>query len=386
MRIAYCTNVRLPSERAHGHQIAQVCNALVHNGHTVTIFCPYRVNPIKQTYHAYYAAQPDIKITYVGTYDYIGSTWFPGMLGLLWLNRSVKKHLQTALEPQNFDAIYTRSDVLLAPLLQTGLPVLVELHHIPKFNRKKLVQQYNKCARIVCLTSSIQRALTEWGVNPTKLVIEGDGVDLARFTNTTDVKVAQKHFKIQTSRPIVGYVGRLKTLGQDKGVRDLLQALVLLKKIQPYFGFIVGGPACDVQEYQNLATELGLTGEDVLFTGAIDAIDVPTALTACTVLAMPWPDKPHYRHNMSPLKMFEYMAAQKPILTSDLPTIRDVLDESTAFFCEPDSPDSIAEQLQLVAKEPELVLQKLEKIIEVLPHYSWQNRMERILTIPSQNF
>lgn len=42
MRIAYCTNIRLPSERAHGHQVAAVCDALVKLGHDVTIFAPFR--------------------------------------------------------------------------------------------------------------------------------------------------------------------------------------------------------------------------------------------------------------------------------------------------------------------------------------------------------
>jgi hypothetical protein len=37
MRIAYCTNVRLPSERAHGHQVARVCDALAKLGNDVTI-------------------------------------------------------------------------------------------------------------------------------------------------------------------------------------------------------------------------------------------------------------------------------------------------------------------------------------------------------------
>ena len=56
MRIAYCTNVRLPSERAHGHQVAQVCDALAHLGHDVTIFAPYRDNEVTEDYWMYYGA------------------------------------------------------------------------------------------------------------------------------------------------------------------------------------------------------------------------------------------------------------------------------------------------------------------------------------------
>ena len=40
------------------------------------------------------------------------------------------------------------------------------------------------------------------------------------------------------------------------------------------------------------------------------------------------------------MKMFEYMAAERAIITSDLPVIREVLNESNAVFCPPDEVDA----------------------------------------------
>jgi glycosyltransferase involved in cell wall biosynthesis len=36
------------------------------------------------------------------------------------------------------------------------------------------------------------------------------------------------------------------------------------------------------------------------------------------------------------MKMFEYMAAGRPIVSADLPVIREVLNEKAAVFCAPD--------------------------------------------------
>lgn len=378
MNIAYCTNVRLPSERAHGHQIAQVCDALVELGHTVDLYAPYRVNPIAKTFQEYYNASANVQLQYLGAYDFIRSPWTPGVLGLFAMNYRLRKHYHNS-ELHKYDCIYTRSEALLPALVTHGPPVILELHHIPKRNRKAFVRHCNQCAKVVCLTQSIKEALQSWGVEQGRLLVEGDAVDLKRFTNLPSQAEAKTHFGIQTDRPIVGYIGRLKTLGMDKGVSDLLKATKALQTDCPYFTVIVGGPDSDKREYEQQAKALGLTESDVLFTGSVPATEVPLALSACNVVAMPWPDKPHYRYNMSPLKMFEYMAAKKPILTSDLPTILEVLGEETAILCKPDDANSIAGQLTWIQRNPQDTQAKVEAATALLPHYSWSARMERVL-------
>ena len=46
-----------------------------------------------------------------------------------------------------------------------------------------------------------------------------------------------------------------------------------------------------------------------------------------------------WRGAMSPIKMFEYMAAGRAIVTADLSVIREVLNEKNAVFCKPDNVD-----------------------------------------------
>lgn len=210
-------------------------------------------------------------------------------------------------------------------------------------------------------------------------MVAGDGVDLRRFEHLPKQSEARAGLPIPNNRLVVGYVGRLKTLGMEKGVGVLLEALKVSQRRGEFFGLIVGGPEIDRQHYEQQARELGLTAEDVLFVGEVEAKRVPTLMAACDILTMLFPNFPHYRHHMSPLKMFEYMAAGKVILTSDLPTIRDVLSEKTAVFCKPGGVQSAADALIWILDHPAESAMKAGFAKELVVEHTWEERMRRIL-------
>jgi glycosyltransferase involved in cell wall biosynthesis len=165
----------------------------------------------------------------------------------------------------------------------------------------------------------------------------------------------------------------------EKGVDELLEALKDLSDQHTFFGLIVGGPESDRKEYEARAAHLGLKSTDVMFTGEIPAAEITSALAACDILAMPFPDLPHYRLHMSPLKMFEYMAAGKPIVTSDLPTIRDVLGHETAVLCKPSDVQSLVAALRWVAEHPEEAAERATRARSLVEAHTWEERMKRIL-------
>lgn len=379
MRIAYCTNVRLPSERAHGHQIAQVCDALVQLGHEVEIFAPFRRNAVQEDYWSYYGAQREVHLTHLGSFDPIASPLLPGVVGLWTMNAILCHELRRLLRSHPFDLLYTRTPALLPPLLATGRPTVLEIHQLPRRGRSYFVHLAGRCAIVACLTSPIRDELLRWGVLPQRLIVEGDAVDLRRFAITPTCKEARTRLKITTPRTVVGYVGRLKTLGWEKGVGVLLEALARPESDHRYFGLIVGGPEDDRREYEARAEALHLTEEDLRFTGEVAPREIPLVLAACDILVMPFPDLPHYRLHMSPLKMFEYMASGKPIITSDLPTIRDVLSEETAVFFPPGNLQGFLDAIRWVRAHPEHAQRRTERARALVEDHTWEKRMGRIL-------
>lgn len=383
MRIAYCTNVRLPSERAHGHQIAQVCDALINLGHEVTVFATIRKETVDEPFASYYGVSEKIGLRYIG-YKRLLPNWPPlRPLRLFLQNRGLARDYRAQLKASDFDLLYTRAPALLPSLIATGIPVILELHSLPRRNRRALIRDCSRCRLVDCLTSSMHQTLKEWGVPEGKLMTEGDGVDLRRFAKVPPRDEARKAIGLTTDRLVVGYVGRLKTLFMEKGVKHILEAVKQLQQEKKFLALIVGGPEKDADEYRKMAKDLGLGEEDVMFTGEVSGKQVPAMLAACDVLAMPFPDFPHYRHHMSPLKMFEYMAADRPMISSDLPTVRDVLTEEVAYFCVPGDSASLASVLSHIAAHPDEACAKAVAAAEKVKNHTWEERMKRVLQAAS---
>ena len=81
----------------------------------------------------------------------------------------------------------------------------------------------------------------------------------------------------------------------------------------------------------------------------------------------------------SPMKMFEYMAEGRCIVSADLPVIHEVLDERCAVFCEPENLSSWTEGLRRVINDPELRNRLSSEAKRRSADYTWQKRAESYL-------
>ncbi len=376
MRIAYCTNVRLPSERAHGHQVARVCDALIKLGHEVEIFAPYRKNPIQNDYWSFHRANKAVKLTYLGTFDPIDS-FVPKFFQLPLLNWQLKKALRNKLQMQEFAVAYTRSPALLPTLLETGAPVLLELHTLPNKGRTKFVHQCNACALIVCLTTPMRDELISLGVDQAKITVEPDAFDLSAFSGVLTSVSPTKYSRF--TDPAIGYAGQLSSMGLPKGIDELLGAIKILRGQGRKVQLLIAGPEPKDQALlQNLQKTEGVTYCGFLPHGA-----VPDFLSSCTVLAYPAPasDHPFFQRDTSPLKIFEYMASKKPIVAADLPPLRDIVSEEIAFLCRPGDPQSLADAIARALDHPEEAKLKADRAWQKVQNFTWEKRMARIMGI-----
>lgn len=382
MRIAYCTNVRLPNERAHGHQVAKVTQALYGLGHHVEIFCPFRHNPIDQNFAAYYGLSSPIPLHQLGTLDGIAAWWAPGVTGLKLTTFLFGRALRGVLKNRvkDFDILYTRTPELLPVLTSIGKPVILELHRIPRFGQRRFLRHVRKCRLVVALTSSMRTALVDMGVSDVPVVVEGDAVDLHDFDSLPPAADTRKGLNIPEGLPLIGYAGQLESMKLSKGIPELLDALIVLRKRGLDFrAVIVGGPE---NVRQRFIDELDpLLRECTTFTGFMTHAKIPTFLVACDVLVYPAPNSKHpfYTRDTSPLKLFEYMAAEQPLVTADLPPIRDVLDETMASFCAPGDAEALADAIREILAQREQAQKRARIARAHVESFTWDKRMERIL-------
>ncbi|MDD5751502.1 MAG: glycosyltransferase [Candidatus Peribacteraceae bacterium] len=379
MRILYVSQARFPTEKAHGHQIAQVCAALVRMGHDVTLVAPDVRNTVIDNPQSFYDIREKFPVRRLPVFDALHAWWVPGFLAFAVTMWSYAAALRRFLPEHPVDLLYTRSPRLVPALLASGTPVLLELHTLPR-RRPALIQHCNACRIVICLTRQMRDALVRWGVDGARVIVEGDGVHPARFHDLPPSALSRARWGLPTDRPVIGYVGSLVTRDNiDKGVGVLLQACGLLKERgQKVFCWIIGGPRDRIVLEKKRAQGFGLLAQDVRFEGPLSGSSVPAALTACDVCVYPAPasDHPFFQRDTSPLKVFEYLAAGRPTVCADIPPLKGVIDPALVHFFPAGDGAALADAIVEALRQPR---RSEEQRRSFITHVSWDERMQRIL-------
>lgn len=354
MRIAYILNQRFPTEKAYGIQVAKMCEAFVLAGAEVILFVPTRPSAFNPDPFQYYGVK-GFTIVRVASPDWYWPRYLDRFAFKIknWVSA---RRLMKTVRKYMPDIVYTR-DESIARYAQ-----VFEAH---KMTYKKIP--------VVAISASLKEALVEQGMDASKILIAHDGVSPEDFAVAPEPTIPR-------DLPVVGYVGQLRTMGMEKGIDTLLAAVARVPYVR---ALIVGGTAEDVQLYQKQAEKLGVQSR-VIFTGRVEPSRVPSYLSACDVLTMPFPNVEHYARFMSPLKLFEYLAAGKPIIASDLPTIREVIDEKSAVLVAPSDPSSLAGGMEKILSDPSFAKELAERSHALVAQYSWEVRAHRILSFISK--
>lgn len=185
-------------------------------------------------------------------------------------------------------------------------------------------------------------------------------------------------------RPIVGYVGRFRTMEKEKGIPELVEAMGYLPEINGTDPLLlcVGGPIEAVPAYMERARRAGVPESRLKFVDRVPNTEVPLWMRACDVVTIPWPWTEFSAYFTSPLKLFEYMAAGVPIVATDLPSIREILRHGeNAWLVPPNDPKALAAGILHLLKNRDLAARLTEQAREEVRKYTWEQRAKAILEL-----
>jgi glycosyltransferase involved in cell wall biosynthesis len=220
------------------------------------------------------------------------------------------------------------------------------------------------------------------GFSSDRVIVLPDGVDLDLFEGLPSKDDCRRRLGLPLGRPIIGYIGRFRTLEMEKGIPELVEAMGDLSSVngaEPLL-LCVGGPMDAVPTYLELARRIGIPQDRLRFVDRVPNIEVPYWIRAFDVALAPFPWVDHYAYFMSPLKLFEYMATGVPILATDLPSIREVLRHGeNAWLVPPSNPKALAEGIRHLLENPALAERLAQQARKDVRQYTWKRRAAVIL-------
>jgi len=383
MKIIYIVNARIPTEKAHGYQIVKMCESLASCGNEVDLWLPTRANPIKEDPLSHYGLKKNFTIRYIKSFDflefakYLGPVSFWLQSGLFYFKLIFKKIDKNVI-------IYTRDPEIVWLFSRKGLKVVYECHEWFARHTALRLSFIKKAYYLVTTNSFIKKEFVCRGFSEGGILVAPNGIDLDVFDLDIEKEEAMKRLCLPVEtvekfqdKKILLYTGTFKTKGFEKGIADILKALKVLNDDGALF-LAVGGDESDIDYYSRMAETLGVA-KQTMFLSRVSQSRLALWQKASDILLMPFPKIAHYEFFMSPLKMFEYMSAGRPIIASDLPSIREILNENNCLFCEPDKPDSLAHKIKIILADTILVKKMGLRARQDVSHYSWQERAKKII-------
>jgi glycosyltransferase involved in cell wall biosynthesis len=226
---------------------------------------------------------------------------------------------------------------------------------------------------IVAITHGLKAQLVTVGYKEEKIFVSPDAVDIMVFDAAFTKEEARTKLGLPHDRKIALYAGAIEDPWKGAGV--FYGSAVHLP--DTYLLVIVGGKPLYVEKFLREYPAV----PSVRMEGYKDYYkELPVYLKAADVLVVPNSGKEDIsRISTSPLKVFAYMAAGRPMVASDLPSIREVLNGSNAVLVEADNPQALARGIATLAEDPALanhLAAQARKDVEV---YTWDARAKTIL-------
>ncbi len=372
MRIVAIAGSRVPSDTANSIQVMKACSALAQLGHDLTLIVPddpFILHPSSFMLSQHYGIESSFPIE-----------WLSGSSRRLFTWQSVRHALK-----HKPDLLYVWLPQSAVFGLLARVPTIFEIHIQPSGlfgpTWHRLFARLPGRKRLACITYAMKRTLEDnyhMRMRPADVVIAPNGVELERFASLPDPGRARRSLGLREA-PTVLCAGHLYA---GRGADLFLD----LAKWTPNAGFVwVGGHPQDVETWRARASAEGLG--NITFTGFVPNQDLPRYLAAADVLLMPYARTILGSSGLadsaavaSPMKMFEYMAAGRAILTSDLPVIREVLDEHNAVFCPPEDIRAWRAALADLLSDSRLRAALARQARREVEGYTWLARARNILT------
>jgi glycosyltransferase involved in cell wall biosynthesis len=272
-----------------------------------------------------------------------------------------------------YDTVFCREHRLLFLLMlydqllfRSGLAFFYEEHEVLAPLPFTLKYVLAHARGVVVTAGSIAEDLGPALAQP--YLVARNGVDYDLFSTPTDVRATRGRSDLPEDAPIALYAGSVGVHAW-KGTDTFLASHQLLPLQARGTVYVL------------LGADAGASSGDpaIRFLPRMEQADVAALLQAADVLVLPnTGESVTSRRHTSPVKLFEYMASGTPIVASDLPSIREVVDESAVRFVRAGDPEALTAGIAEALSDSAGSLSRAARAQEEAKKYTWAARATRI--------
>lgn len=382
----FWVNETLPNLDAHLIQTANCANAAANLGYpTVLMFpqdAPRSRNPWRwvQPWHPH-RPDPDFAQQY-NFQDQLQIAGLPmpwpiGHYDSKWTDVSTvacKYYLPVHLRSKTA-LVHTRVWNLAKAAIQNGLPVVYEQHHlVPDREFPPEIVQHPLFQVAITVADTVLAEMRAKGIPPEKSIKLHNGFNRIFFERRPQSAQAWRDRLLTGScRHLVAYAGALERF---KGIDLLIEIATQMPEVCVA---LAGGPTKQIEHYQRIVRDRGLA--NVALVGRLGQQDLADLLQAADVLAYPHLSGKAATFT-SPLKLFDYLAAGAPIVSTEIVSLQEVKDwHLIEQWCPPDDPQAFAEGIRRAIRDRPRPPAGHCRPYETIEHLSWESRAAQILEL-----
>jgi glycosyltransferase involved in cell wall biosynthesis len=365
MNIACITSSQIPSSTANSIQAMKAVHALAEINEAVQLWAPGNQAVPWESLAAHYGLRQPFTIHWESSQQML---------------KRYDLTLKTVYQARTWgaDLIYTWMPQVAALAQVQKIPVILEIHDLPTGRIgphvfRQFVQAGGKKRLLVITQALLEKLKGEFNFHlaPEQVQVAPNGTDMEPYAELPSPEEARRQLGLPSGLT-VGYTGHFYA---GRGMEMLLH----LVRAFPQVNFLlVGGQADKVQAWRSVMQKSGL--ENTHAAGFVENTRLPLYQAAADILLMPYERSisgssgGNSADICSPMKMFDYLAAGRAILTSDLPVLHEVLNESNAVFCPPEDPPAWEAALSALLQDAPLRQRLAEQAHRDAQRYTWKER------------
>ena len=372
-RIAYIATAILPSRRANTVNIMHMCQAFRRSGHEITLVVPRHKNAQDRGVFDHYGIADRFPIKFISR-PHIRIRGIDIGLHLFFLSA-----VFYALG-NKFEICYTRNPFCAYVAGRLGMDTILEMHMPPE--SRSDAYAFGRMAagkrlwRVVAISGRLAEILKgQFGMPLSMMLVCHDAVDLEPYEYKEDSRLKQQ-LGLDDEKVLVTYSG---SLYEGRGMEVIVE---LARRFPECYFLVVGGDEARINIFRQEFSHL----DNLHFYGYVPHKDVASILMGSGILVMPYErqvtldGRGNTAEYCSPVKMFEYLAAAKPIIASRLPSISEILkDGENALLAEPEDVDSWSNGLSKLVTDDQLRRNLGRSARKTAETHTWDKRVLEIM-------